>query len=80
MKTFILCGGFGTRLDDEGKLKAKPMVEVGNKPILMHLVEFFCGQNVNDFVFCLGHKSNSVIDFFTKKNKSKIQILKKKKI
>ena len=36
MKVFILCGGFGTRLDYEGKIKAKPMVEIGKKPILMH--------------------------------------------
>ena len=51
MKAFILCGGYGTRLDDEGKLKAKPMVKIGNNPILIHLIRFFCKQNIKDFVF-----------------------------
>ncbi len=71
MKAFILCGGYGTRLDDEGKLKAKPMVKIGNKPILIHLIKFLCQQNINDFVFCLGYKSNSVINYFIKENKKK---------
>lgn len=79
MKAFILCGGFGTRLDYEGKLKAKPMVRIGNKPILMHLVEFFCKQKINNFVFCLGYKSESIIDFFLKEKKNKIKIILKKK-
>ena len=79
MKAFILCGGFGTRLDKEGQLRAKPMVQIGKKPILMHLIEFFCDQNINEFIFCLGHKSESIINFFVKKNKSKIKIILKKK-
>ena len=70
MKVFILCGGFGTRLDYEGKLKAKPMVKIGNFPILMHIVQSFVSQNYNEFVFCLGYKSESIIDYF-KKEKSK---------
>jgi len=52
MKIFILCGGFGTRLDHEGKLKAKPMVKIGGKPILIHIVENFSKQEYNEFVFC----------------------------
>ena len=50
MKIFILCGGFGTRLDYEGTLKAKPMVKIGNKPILMHIIENFCKQGFNNFI------------------------------
>lgn len=69
MKVFILCGGFGTRLDHEGKLKAKPMVKIGNSPILMHIIQNFVSQNFNEFVFCLGHKSESIINYF-KKEKS----------
>ena len=71
MKAFILCGGYGTRLDDEGKLKAKPMIKIGNKPILIHLIKFLCQQNIKNFVFCLGYKSNSVINYFIKENKKK---------
>ena len=79
MKVFILCGGFGTRLDYEGKIKAKPMVMIGNKPILLHIVENFCKQGFDNFVFCLGFKSESITNFFLKKNKKKIKIIKNKK-
>lgn len=79
MKVFILCGGFGTRLDYEGKLKAKPMIRIGKKPILMHIIESFCNQKINDFVFCLGYKSDSIIKFFLKESKNKIKVLKKEK-
>ena len=64
MKVFILCGGYGTRLDHEGKLKAKPMVLIGNKPILMHIIENFVKQGFSEFVFCLGHKSETIINYF----------------
>ena len=53
MKVFILCGGFGTRLDHEGTLIAKPMVRIGPDPILMHIIKNYCDQGFNDFVFCL---------------------------
>ena len=66
MKVFILCGGFGTRLDYEGTLIAKPMVRIGPDPILMHLIKSYCDQGYNDFVFCLGHKSKTIIDYFLK--------------
>lgn len=74
MKIFILCGGFGSRLDYEGQLKAKPMVRIGNKPILMHLIETFVRQGFNEFVFCLGYKSNTITDFFISQKK-KIKII-----
>jgi len=77
MKTFILCGGFGTRLDYEGKLKAKPMVKIGNKPILMHIIENFCKQGLNDFIFCLGYKSESISNYFLKDNKKFVKNIKK---
>jgi glucose-1-phosphate cytidylyltransferase len=79
MKTFILCGGFGTRLDHEGTLMAKPMVKIGSSPILMHIIENFISQGYNDFVFCLGYKSNTIINYFLKEKKTKIKILKKEK-
>ena len=67
MKIFILCGGFGTRLDYEGKLNAKPMIKIGRKPILLHLIENFVIQGYNEFIFCLGYKADSIINFLNKK-------------
>lgn len=75
MKTFILCGGLGTRLDYAGKLNAKPMIKIGGKPILLHIIENFVNQNINEFVFCLGHKAETIINFFLKENKKFIKIL-----
>jgi glucose-1-phosphate cytidylyltransferase len=79
MKIFILCGGFGSRLDYEGKLKAKPMIRIGNKPILMHLIETFVRQGFDDFVFCLGHKSETIINYFISQKKNVKIIFKDKK-
>lgn len=78
MKVFILCGGFGSRLDYEGTLMAKPMIRIGNKPILLHLVETFVKQGFNEFVICTGFKSDSITNFFLKK-KNKIKLIKKQK-
>ncbi len=82
MKVFILCGGFGTRLDYEGTLIAKPMARIGPEPILMHIIKSYCSQGYNDFVFCLGHKYQTIINYFLKEktqfskkvNKSKTNI------
>ena len=79
MKAFILCGGYGTRLDYEGRLKAKPMVRIGIKPILMHLIETFISQNINHFVLCLGYKSETIINYFLKEQKKNIKSIEKKK-
>jgi glucose-1-phosphate cytidylyltransferase len=78
MKIFILCGGFGSRLDYEGTLIAKPMIRIGKKPILLHLIETFVKQGFNEFVICTGFKSETITNFFLKK-KNKIKLLKKKK-
>tara|TARA_B100000787_G_C16163783_1_gene282808 strand:- start:18 stop:788 length:771 start_codon:yes stop_codon:yes gene_type:complete len=80
MKLFILCGGFGTRLDHEGTLIAKPMVKIGPEPILMHIIKNYCNQGFNDFVFCLGHNSHTIINFFLKKKKNFISYSNKKKL
>ena len=79
MKTFILCGGFGTRLDYEGTLMAKPMIKIGKEPILMHIIKNYIEQEINEFVFCLGHKANTIINYFLKENKNKIRVIKKEK-
>ena len=77
MKIFILCGGFGTRLDHESKLIAKPMVRIGREPILFHLIENFYDQGFEEFVLCLGYKAETIIDYFLKENSKNIKILKK---
>ena len=79
MKVFILCGGFGTRLDHEGTLIAKPMVRIGPDPILMHIINNYCDQGFNDFVFCLGHKSHTIIDYFLKEKKNFLKVINNKK-
>ncbi|MDC0972209.1 sugar phosphate nucleotidyltransferase [Candidatus Pelagibacter sp.] len=79
MKIFILCGGFGTRLDFEGKLKAKPMVTIGNKPILYHIMKNFSDQNFNEFVLCSGNKSDTIDNYFLNNNKKNTKILKNTK-
>ena len=80
MKIFLLCGGLGTRLNYEGTLKAKAMIRIGNQPILKHLIDNFCDQNFNEFVLCLGHKSESITNYFFKENKKKIVTLKRTKL
>ena len=76
MKVFILCGGFGTRLDHQGRLMAKTMVEVAKKPLLLHIIKNFSDQGFIEFVLCAGHKIETIINFF---KKNKIKILKKNK-
>ena len=79
MKIFILCGGYGTRLDHESKLIAKPMVRIGSEPILYHLIENFVVQGYNELCLCLGYKSETIINYFLKEKKSYINNLKKNK-
>ena len=69
MNIFILCGGYGTRLDHESKLIAKPMVRIGKEPILYHLIENFAVQGFNNFSLCLGYKSETIINYFLKEKK-----------
>ena len=69
MKIFILCGGFGTRLDHQGKLTAKTMIKIKNKPILMHIINNFASQGFNQFVLCAGHKIETIKKYFINKKK-----------
>ena len=68
MKAVILCGGFGTRLGEATQLRPKPMVEIGDKPILWHIMKIFEKHNINDFQLALGYKSNFIKDYFIKYN------------
>lgn len=64
MKVVILAGGFGTRISEESHLKPKPMIEIGEKPILWHLMKYYSSFGFNEFIICLGYKSYVVKEFF----------------
>jgi glucose-1-phosphate cytidylyltransferase len=64
MKTIILCGGQGTRLREETEFKPKPMVSIGNMPILMHIMMTYAHYGHKDFVLCLGYKSEMIKNYF----------------
>lgn len=64
MKVIILCGGTGTRLKEETEFKPKPMVYVGNKPILWHIMKIYSAYGFKEFVLALGYKADYIKDFF----------------
>lgn len=64
MKTIILCGGIGYRLREETEFKPKPMVYVGSKPILWHIMKIYACFGFNDFILALGYKADYIKDFF----------------
>ncbi len=64
MKVVILAGGFGTRISEESHLKPKPMIEIGEKPILWHIMKIYSYYGYNDFVICLGYKGYCIKDYF----------------
>ncbi len=64
MKAVILAGGFGTRLSEETSLKPKPMVEIGGKPILWHIMKMYSSHGINDFVICCGYKGYVIKEYF----------------
>jgi len=64
--TIILCGGKGTRLREETEFKPKPMVEIGGKPILWHIMKIYAHYGFYDFVLALGYKGDSIRDYFLK--------------
>lgn len=64
MKAVILAGGFGTRLSEETHLRPKPMVEIGGKPILWHIMKSFSSYGVNEFVICCGYKGYMIKEYF----------------
>jgi glucose-1-phosphate cytidylyltransferase len=63
-KTVILAGGLGTRLSEETEVRPKPMVEVGGKPILWHIMKIYSSWGFNDFIICLGYKGYMIKEFF----------------
>ena len=63
MKVVILCGGKGTRLREETEYRPKPMVPIGDRPILWHIMKIYASHGFKDFVLCLGYKGEVIKDF-----------------
>jgi glucose-1-phosphate cytidylyltransferase len=68
MKAVILAGGFGTRISEETGVKPKPMVEIGDKPILWHIMKIYAAAGIKDFVICLGYKGYVIKEYFATYN------------
>lgn len=64
MKAVILAGGLGTRISEETAVKPKPMVEIGGRPILWHIMKIYSAHGINDFVICLGYKGYLIKEYF----------------
>jgi glucose-1-phosphate cytidylyltransferase len=64
MKAMILAGGYGTRISEESHMKPKPMVEIGGKPILWHIMKIYSAHGINDFIICCGYKSQVIKEYF----------------
>lgn len=64
MKAVILAGGLGTRLSEETSVKPKPMVEIGGKPILWHIMKIYSAHGINDFIICLGYMGYVIKEYF----------------
>jgi glucose-1-phosphate cytidylyltransferase len=64
LKAVILAGGLGTRISEETQVRPKPMIEVGGRPLLWHIMKIYSSHGVNDFVVCLGHKGYAIKEYF----------------
>ena len=64
IETLILCGGMGTRLREETEYRPKPMVEIGGRPILWHIMKGYASSGFTDFVICLGYKGEQIKEYF----------------
>ncbi|MCG8307961.1 MAG: glucose-1-phosphate cytidylyltransferase [Cytophagales bacterium] len=65
MKVVLLAGGFGTRISEESGIRPKPMVEIGGKPILWHVMKIYSHYGLNEFVICCGYKANIIKEYFS---------------
>lgn len=64
MKVVILAGGYGTRISEETDVKPKPMIEIGDKPLLVHIMEHYASYGFDDFVICLGYLGHVIKKYF----------------
>ena len=60
MKTVLLAGGFGTRISEESQFKPKPMVDLGEMPILLHIMKLYSAYGFNEFIICAGYKQHVI--------------------
>ena len=65
MKTVILAGGLGTRISEESHLKPKPMIEIGGKPILWHIMKLYSFYGFDDFIICCGYRQDVIKEYFS---------------
>jgi Nucleoside-diphosphate-sugar pyrophosphorylase involved in lipopolysaccharide biosynthesis/translation initiation factor 2B, gamma/epsilon subunits (eIF-2Bgamma/eIF-2Bepsilon) len=65
MKVVILCGGRGTRISEETETIPKPMIEIGGKPILWHIMKIYSSYGFNDFILCLGYRGYVIKEYFS---------------
>lgn len=65
MKAVILAGGYGTRISEESGVRPKPMVEIGGKPILWHIMKIYSYHGINEFIICLGYKGHLIKEYFS---------------
>ena len=75
MKVVILCGGYGTRLSEETTIKPKPMIKIGKKPILEHIMGIYEYYGYSQFILALGYKSEYIKKFYKNKNKKNINLV-----
>ena len=71
MDVVILCGGLGSRLGEETILKPKPMVKIGDKPILWHIMKYYSSYGYNRFILPVGYKAQTIINYFQNRKKVK---------
>src|SRR6187402_1320237 len=64
MKAVILAGGLGTRISEESAVRPKPMIEIGGRPILWHILKIYSAHGINDFVICLGYRGYVIKEYF----------------
>ena len=64
MKAVILAGGYGTRISEETDIRPKPMIDLGGKPVLWHILKLYSYHNINDFIICCGYKSYIIKEYF----------------
>lgn len=70
MKAVILAGGYGTRISEETHLKPKPMIEIGGKPILWHIMKIYSFYGINDFIICCGYKGKKIKEYFAENDEN----------
>jgi glucose-1-phosphate cytidylyltransferase len=64
MKAVILAGGVGTRISEESATKPKPMIEIGHRPILWHIMKIYAAHGINEFIVCCGYKGHVIKEYF----------------